>query len=796
MTVRLLTETAVEAHVVWVERLDSEQVAELPMHDVLKHIRFMAEQASAETNLLIVNTLKLLPALRQSKPLRAIFLTYWYIQFSEWMNFLHPWVESWRGLLRPDLLDHTLATWSSAIEAWPRTTWRVPETAFYFWGAAEPWQRALALLPTLFAQLPPLTYEHLRLLNSLCILSSDSDVITSRLTALIAADPADEPFENDQETLQFCGEAAVSAGQFAALFAHLHPKRDDDIDFEALIALSKALQQTGWNELVAALSLSGHFGEIERVAQLHHLLLKIDAPIAPPATPIPATHPTWVAAYPDAFAGYLAALAVLNDNAETVAARVLGKSFPTRAQLSAELTHLAALPPSDKLQKRQASLQKRLKQPHEPTGHQVEKFGRKLQAAIWRAALSRWETDMLAALNATLTQWLQVDTLPDWLHNPPELKALVALMNLAKPWQAVGRQLLQQRSGDPPWDLRDHPANQAFLADLAGRGMAIEQWLTPPAARTVTGENGRQVTLRINDDPLAIFQMGSHFNTCLSIGSFNYFSVFANAADINKRVLFAYDDAERVVGRCLIALTDLGGLLTFHPYCHDSKLGFRQLVADFVAQWATQLGTTALPNGQVSALVGPDWYDDGSVDLCRQFTFLESDSPFRKQLGSVPETTFVGLLEKQFAPLALNEMTLPLVLHLPELSRRPELIRPLLPLLLQSGSMSEQSWVLAMKLAQRAEAHWFVEQVVDAQLTPLLQRQLRQDQWIEGDLLRLLARYRPSRALRLLRASHRDATRYFHGEERAVNRREAYAIAYELLNRPKQAAAMRTTIKK
>ena len=87
-----------------------------------------------------------------------------------------------------------------------------------------------------------------------------------------------------------------------------------------------------------------------------------------------------------------------------------------------------------------------------------------------------------------------------------------------------------------------------------------------------TGSNGRNVVLAFEHDPLEIFQMGWHFSTCLSPGVFNFFSVFSNAADINKQVVYARDEQGRVVGRCLLALTEDGNLLTFEPYWRHRKV--------------------------------------------------------------------------------------------------------------------------------------------------------------------------------------------------------------------------------
>ena len=64
------------------------------------------------------------------------------------------------------------------------------------------------------------------------------------------------------------------------------------------------------------------------------------------------------------------------------------------------------------------------------------------------------------------------------------------------------------------------------------------------------------VTVSLEDDPIHVMHMGTPFQTCLSPDDFNFFSAISNAADINKRVIFARDSKKQVVGRCLLALSD------------------------------------------------------------------------------------------------------------------------------------------------------------------------------------------------------------------------------------------------
>ncbi|MDD9944198.1 MAG: hypothetical protein OXU20_24350, partial [Myxococcales bacterium] len=316
------------------------------------------------------------------------------------------------------------------------------------------------------------------------------------------------------------------------------------------------------------------------------------------------------------------------------------------------------------------------------------------------------------------------------------------------------------------------------------------------------GSDPNTLTLALEGDPLEVFHMGGHFKTCLSPDSFNFFSVISNAVDINKRVLYGRDPEGRVQGRCLLALTDAGGIVTFHPYSHDPKKDFLLHVREFVTELAREMNVLPVPGGSISNLVASEWYDDGPRDLAGRFEFLKDGSALRRKRQTVREDEFLDLVRSAFAPLDLNELTLPLVLGLPELQSRPELVKRLLPTIRALSGVSID--VLAM-LARALTSHGHTAVAVEV-FGPFARDYLlqtyRRVSWLDPLVMDLLLDRSPSDVLEVLRKTRRkgerswptetDGERLFFGAEayRALNRRKK---AIDLYRRAVEAHASKET---
>lgn len=126
-----------------------------------------------------------------------------------------------------------------------------------------------------------------------------------------------------------------------------------------------------------------------------------------------------------------------------------------------------------------------------------------------------------------------------------------------------------------------------------------------------------------------------------------------NAAEINKRVIYGRTADGQVVGRCLVGLTDGGGLVTFQPYCHG-RHDFAAMVGAFVTELAGRMNTVMVPTGHITALAGCGWYDDGPRDLTGAFGFLADGAPFRAALAALPVEDLLAELARRFAPLPVG----------------------------------------------------------------------------------------------------------------------------------------------
>lgn len=193
------------------------------------------------------------------------------------------------------------------------------------------------------------------------------------------------------------------------------------------------------------------------------------------------------------------------------------------------------------------------------------------------------------------------------------LNAALLTVDIAQNRKLLLHLLRASLDGDTGWRER-HPANQAFLAALAARGVSTEVWISAfPCRYACAGVPGERVHLRLEQDPLHILQMGNYFETCLSFGGINSFSTVANACELNKRVIYACDAAGRVVGRKLIGLNAGGEMIGFHTYCslsEETGQALRAVFRQYAARFADRCGLRLADTGTVPILFAEAWYDD------------------------------------------------------------------------------------------------------------------------------------------------------------------------------------------
>ncbi|MGE0494270.1 MAG: hypothetical protein AB7S38_33975 [Vulcanimicrobiota bacterium] len=160
------------------------------------------------------------------------------------------------------------------------------------------------------------------------------------------------------------------------------------------------------------------------------------------------------------------------------------------------------------------------------------------------------------------------------------------------------------------------PKNRAWLEQAAGRGLQVRAWLDGLEERVEI--SGRAVTLRVENDPWQIVEMGVPFGTCLSLESGSCASsAVLNALEVNKRVVYGLDQQGKIVMRKLLAATNGGGLLGYHTYSHLH--GGELVMEEFCRRFAARCGLRLTGRGKPESLETLDcWYDDGEVAWSNQ----------------------------------------------------------------------------------------------------------------------------------------------------------------------------------
>lgn len=438
---------------------------------------------------------------------------------------------------------------------------------------------------------------------------------------------------------------------------------------------------------------------------------------------------------------------------------------------------------------RVASLRARLTEPRTRSAAREQRYRERLAQAIDDAAIEGWEQPLRRAFEARLTAELRIGSAPEWLHAGPQRELIASIAALRGDHRALALRLLSVRAGPPPWDLRDDPSNRAVIAAMRARGLDPRPWVDGLPPRVAETSDGRRWTLALEPDPLEIFRMGAHFSTCLSPGQCNFFSVFSNAADIDKRVLYARDERGNVVGRALIALTVELHMMVFHPYCHDRYAGFDEMVRDFASELARAVGTIVVSRGTVVPRVASDWYDDGPRDLCGVHPALREGSALRERLCDIGPSEVLGALQEAFAPRGLDELTLPLALELPELRERPLLALPLIARLERASVVSPSSALSASSLADLAGEPELARRLLARCVVPSIEHDIARG--IDPDHVRLdvIARVDPARLLRIARAVRRRGVRCWEDEPNGW-RLMLVAEAYERLHRRNRALSI------
>ncbi len=590
---------------------------------------------------------------------------------------------------------------------------------------------------------------------------------------------------------------AESDTEFGILLKHLDEIECEksgflDGDLTRIDELSKRLRDTPWNHCFVETLLERGSLRILDLADQVAFLRKREVDFKLPDFETSFSSP-WIERYPDILKGILRQLDTLTANGEKTARKRLEPFVFESEEIRKEIVFLRQRldgspdhPARSRIEKRIANLSRRVEREEPPklSDSRVKRLDAKLRARVRREFFERLRETVQPCFERTVCRELEIDSYPDSWREPLHRKIVLGILGLDAPKvKPLAIKLLRSLCGSARWDYQNEPANRLFLQNLRQQGIDTAPWTEPQEFRRHVVSKNETLILALEVNPLEILKMGAPFQTCLSPWSFNFFSTIANTLDVNKHVLYARDSRGSIRARCLVALTDSGELLAFHPYAHDPDLKFKELTADFLKRLAERMHTVVVDGGRVSKLVSPEWYDDGCVPISDHFTFLTGDSPFRKKLETISPSRLLDELEHELAPLPLRSYVFSPFLSLPLLEQRPELLLPLLPFVSHGLSFDER--VKLVKFVQQAGAQKEAEILLRKYLLGDLDEFFGSRCWKWEETVSELAKLFPLVLLDHVRRLSPHGTKKIPEEQREARRR-AMVLIYESLGRKRK----------
>ncbi len=432
-----------------------------------------------------------------------------------------------------------------------------------------------------------------------------------------------------------------------------------DVGYDDMLVIQKRILPRLGALQTRDLVLNGHVASLAAIGK--RLAFASDLDIGPPPPPHGSGPGPWLARYPIELRDALAYVSHLDPHAETTATKVIGRAIVGVDAVAHELANLRAmLAPNEAQRRRIDKLEHWQPEPLSPA--RAANISQKIRDAGRRRFTELWQSAVDDVMVRALTRLVGEAVPPAWIREPGIIRLLLGLSKLPKSYRTLATTLLAKRLGPAPWDLRDHPRNQAFVARMHKLGIVMEPWLDAcPRKKT-----SAVLSLTLEADPLEVLQMGAHFDTCLSPYGVNYFSAVVNAVDVNKRVIYVRNAQGGVVGRCLVALTDEGQLTAFQTYAHDMTLDLHLDIRAYVRDLARVMNTSVTANGTITPLLGADLSTTTAPSTSPSATPpLADNSPLRAELPRLGPHEAAERIARALEDTGLNDTTLPYVLDLP-----------------------------------------------------------------------------------------------------------------------------------
>jgi len=586
--------------------------------------------------------------------------------------------------------------------------------------------------------------------------------------------------------------------RFAELLIHLHQATGNEDNGACLILqLHQLLSAAGHPQVAARLTLQGETKPLlqlsSRIEMLHHLRGGFEPPLCQVSKQQAADNfESMRKKYPAEMWPELLELSQCTPKAPAIAARLLKKEFRDNNSVERELAALKLLQPDatdGPVAARINNLERRLHTTCKVSPRRLENLKQKLLLAAHRELLAAW-LEATAGLMQTVTGGAAA---PAWIETPLATLVVSGVLKLQPAFRELGVKLLRVASGNSDWNPNNEPQNQAFLSKIAARGVNMQPWVESHKIWRRVAGNGREIALQLEDDPFEMLCMGHHFGTCLSPHDFNFFSAVANAVDVNKRVLYGRDVDGRIAGRCLLAVGDEGSIVTFRTYCHDTTLDFQAMVAEVASEIARDMATVVSSAGQVSAVLAPEWYDDGSLDIgC---ALSNENSPVRRAIVHSAPGDIIDDLNQALSPVGLTCFNLPFVLAIPEVARRHEIAQELLRFARKHlAECHEDTRIRIALLADQCGDDALAAREIAYATRPAFIRRCRRSGSLDVPAIELLMKHAPSAAIRVLRKTRAKWVRS--AADEPDYRKWLFAQAYKAIGREKLAAAYDTKLQR
>ena len=243
-------------------------------------------------------------------------------------------------------------------------------------------------------------------------------------------------------------------------------------------------------------------------------------------------------------------------------------------------------------------------------------YRREMEDRLLLAQLETLEQNALQAMCSGFEDAVDLEASPEGSHAAVH-HAMQMRRHITDNRRGFHKFLRAYLSGDKHY-LRQHPRSQAWFRRHPRVNPEI--WLQGIPFSAVCIEGIGNVYIGVETEPLEVLRMGTYMGSCLGIGGAFAHSAVANMLDINKQVVYARDEAGRVVARQLIVVSEEEQLVCYGVYPDAVSHALQCLFREYDRQWASALGLELFrAEGDVEYTVAhvlsQRWWDDYAWNL-------------------------------------------------------------------------------------------------------------------------------------------------------------------------------------